>query len=262
MFRFPDRRPPLLTALALLSLLGLPTGTGAQIVNIERLLASEPEPGLHGALEAGLGLQQGNSESFALNSSGLVRWLGGPHLLQVVMGGAYSEAQGNKVADHAMAHLRYGWVLTGRVRLEALYQEQRDAFVRLRRRVLLGAGARAVLLTRTPGEAGLDLDAGLILMHEQERLRDGESEPGWRASVLLSIGWSLGDHTSLGTQVYFQPRLDDVADHRILQDLGLGVQLLGPLSLRLDARLVHDSRPPDGVKPTDLSLRNALAITF
>jgi hypothetical protein len=250
-----SRRPHLIHVLLFTFL--FPRPAGAQIVNIERLLAGEPRPGLSGALQAGFGLKQGNSESAAVDGSGLLRWMGGRHLIQVVAAGAWEKAQGRRVADHAMGHLRYGYRLRPGLTLEALYQLQRDAFVRLRRRVLAGAGVRTILRADGPR-----LETGLILMYEQEKLRDDTSVPGWRGSLLLSVGWSLSPTATLGSQLYWQPRPSDPADFRVLYDLGIGVQLLARLSLRLDARLVHDGRPPAGVKRTDLSIRNALAIAF
>ena len=99
-------------------------------------------------------------------------------------------------------------------------------------------------------------------MHENEVLHDALSEPGWRASFLVSAGWKLTPSAQLSSQIYFQPLLSDTGDFRVLNDTGMTVRVLGPLSLQVSLRLAHDSRPPAGVESTDLSFRNTLAITF
>ena len=243
-----------------------PSGAAAQIVNIERILAGEPRPGMEGAVQLSVGLRQGNTESERLEGNGLVRWRTGASVFQVVLGGAYEKARGNRVADNTLGHLRYGYLLDSGMRLEALLQLQRNEFVRLQQRMLIGAGLRLPLLSRDrgPGRGGGEdrVDIGLIVMHESEELRGLEGEPGWRGSLLLSIGWGLSETSSIGNQLYYQPLVDAPEDYRILNDFGLSVRVLGPLSAKIDARLVYDSRPPAQVKRTDLVLRNTLAIAF
>jgi hypothetical protein len=240
-------------------------GARAQIVNVERLLPGEPQPGLEGALHLSLNIRQGNSESRGIDGNALVRVRMADHLLQVVAGGTYETAQGNRVADQTLAHLRYGFLLPGGGRLEALAQVQRNAFVRLRRRVLLGGGIRLPLIHPGPAdrESGRGtVDIGLVVMHEREELNGFDSEPGWRGSVLLSARWAFADNASAGGQIYYQPLLNRPNDARLLGDAGVTIRLLGPLSLMVEFRLVHDSDPPPGVKTTDFSLRNTLAVTF
>ncbi len=255
-------------SLLLLLTMAVPGGRASgQIVNIENILAGEPKPGIQAALQFGFGMKQGNSKFVQLEGSGLVRWRGGNQMVQVVLGGSYRTAQDRKVADNAIGHLRYGYIASPRLRVEVLAQVQRDAFLRLRRRVLVGAGFRTNLYSSPAAAAtGGDpierrLDLGLIVMHESEELQDEASEPGWRASVLVSLGWGLTETASLGSQIYIQPLLSDVGDVRVLSDAGLTVRLLGPLSTQVSARITYDSHPPAEVKTTDLLLRNTLVIT-
>ncbi len=236
----------------------LPAPAGAQIVNIESILVGEPKEGLEGAVQIGFRLMEGNSEYRQLEGNSLVRWKGEGHIFQLVLGGMYRSAGEKKVADNSLGHLRYGHEISDRFRLEAFIQLQQNEFVRLNRRLLTGAGFRANLL----GSERVRFNLGFILMREDEVLRNAASEPGWRASTLVSVGWELNSSAKLSGQLYVQPLLSDAEDFRILSDTGLTVQLLGPLSLQLSARVVHDSRPPDGVERTDLALRNTLAITF
>ncbi len=257
-------------AVPLLSLLLLPAGAAAvraQIVNIENILAGEPEEGVEAALQIGFELKQGNSEYHRMDANGLIRWHGGHQIVQVVLGGRYRTAQGNKVEDNALGHLRYGYELSPRLRLEALVQIQKDAFIRLQKRVLIGAGVRANIFSsagssRSDTDERQRLDIGLLIMHESEELSGTASVPGLRASMLISASWNFSATASLGSQIYVQPALRDLHDVRLLGDGGLTIKVLGPLSSQLTARVVYDSRPPLRVKSTDYLLRNTLVLTF
>ncbi|GEM_PF-418204 len=270
---FPvDFRPAIpirmvLVGLVLVGLAAFPPAARAQIVNIESILTGQPRSGVQGALQLGFNLQRGNTEYRELEGNGIVRWRTGAHLLQLVAGGSYRTARSRKVSDNAMGHLRYGLFLSDHLRFEAFAQLQRDAFVRLRRRLLVGAGLRTALFSRPvtdPEGAELErrFDLGLIVMHEAEELQGGLSTDGWRGSILLSIGWGVTADIFFGTQIYLQPLLGRRGDYRMLGDGSVQIRLLGPLSLQTGFRVVHDSRPPAGVKNTDLALRNTLAIVF
>lgn len=266
--RFTFAVPPI--AVPLLSFLLLPAGAvavRAQIVNIENILAGEPREGVEAALQIGFELKQGNSEYRRMNANGLIRWHGGHQIIQVVLGGAYRTARGNKVEDNALGHLRYGYELSPELRLEALIQIQKDSFIRLQRRVLVGAGVRANIFSsagssRSDTDERWRVDFGLIIMHESEILRDSASDPGLRASMLISASWNISATASLGSQIYVQPALQDLDDVRLLGDGSLTVKVLGPLSLQISTRIVYDSRPPLGVKNTDYLLRNTLVLAF
>lgn len=246
----------------------VPARASGQIVNIESILVGEPTPGVHGALQLGFRLLKGNSEYRQVEGNGLVRWRGGDHIVQLVAGGTYKAAGEKRVADNSMGHLRYGYVLTERLRVEALVQIQQNAFVRLQRRLLSGAGFRAGIYDGTiaapTGDVLLErrFDLGFIIMYEDEKLRGAVSKPGWRASILASAGWAISESVFINCQVYTQPLLSDLKDLRMLSDCGLTVRVLGPLSVQISARLIYDSRPPAEVETTDLELRNTLAITF
>ncbi len=244
----------------------LPATTRSQIVNIERILAGEPPDGMQGAVQLTLGLRQGNTESRQLKGDSLIRWRSGVTLLQMLVGGTYESAAGSKIADNALGHLRYGYLFDTGLRLEVLVQLQKNSFIRLQRRTLVGAGIRFPLLTRARaparGEGEDRIDLGLVMMYESEELRGLDSVPGWRTSLLLSTGWGLSETASVGNQLYYQPLVEDPQDYRVLNDFGLSVRVLGPISAKIDARLVYDSKPPAQVKTTDLVLSNSLAIVF
>lgn len=237
----------------------IPSGAAAQIVNVESLLTGEPSPGLQGALQAGFTLIAGNSDARRADGSGLIRWRRERLLLQLVGSAARETARGVEVSDNALGHLRAGWQTSDRLRMEALLQVQRDDFLRLRRRILAGAGMR-VGVARLPER--LRLDAALIVMREWERLAASEPAPDWRGSFLLSLGWTLSKGASVGAQIYLQPLLADFGDRRTLLDASLTARIAGSVSLVTALRVAHDSRPPAGVERLDTYLRNAVAVTF
>ena len=78
----------------------------------------------------------------------------------------------------------------------------------------------------------------------------------------MTMHYDLNDRVSLHNTVYYQPAWKDTADYRLLESAGMAVTLTGQLQLRLSLDIEKDSRPPAGVKATDISYRTGLEYRF
>jgi hypothetical protein len=147
---------------------------------------------------------------------------------------------------------------------EAFAQLQHDAFTLLQLRTLVGAGLRARLAHRP----ALGVYLGLTPMLEIENLDAArvERHPAHlttaRGSSYLSLHLAVTDLVTLRQTLYVQPRLDAPGDLRVLEQARLEVQLTRALALVTSLNVHVDRRPPDGVEPLDLALRNGLRITL
>ncbi len=147
---------------------------------------------------------------------------------------------------------------------EAYAQVNYDEPRRLEFRAVAGGGLRLGLVERQ--RASLWLGAGYMFERERLDLPDTASHPATtsahRWSSYLTGRMAAGASVTFVATVYGQPQIDDIADFRILSDLGLGVSIASSLSLTITFSLRYDSRPPDDVVSLDTELRNGIAVTF
>jgi hypothetical protein len=62
--------------------------------------------------------------------------------------------------------------------------------------------------------------------------------------------------------VYAQPRFDDLSDVRVLDELEIQAKVNDVVSFGTTLSELVDSRPPTGVRSTDLRLASELHISF
>ena len=147
-------------------------GTGgatveAQIVNTLRRW-SDADPGWSGRVEASFAAASGNTEYLELTAGGSAQLIAGRHRLRGLASESLRRANGEKIAESFLAHLRHNYRLTSVFSTLAFAQHQSDPFRRLRRRTLIGAGTRMDLIREEDWEGSL----GLSYMFEAEELTD------------------------------------------------------------------------------------------
>ena len=184
----------------------------------------------------------------------------------VVASRRLSQNAGAVYASEGFLHARWTRMWVPRFGTEAFTQYQFDAFQRLHRRTLVGYGVRVELVHTRRGR----LAAGSSFMHQQERLERPASptdeapsywEQRWSNYVSARIaardgGWAAG------TTAYVQPRIGAAGDYRLLDESQVSVRLTGALALTVAVSVAHDSRPPAGVKPTDVRMFDSVRLTF
>lgn len=253
------------------------TGDAAAQVNVEALRRDPDAPGWSGQLETNLGLAAGNLERVDVGGKGQVQLQTlHPHVdrtrppfprarVLLLASGAYAEVEGVVAASQAFVHVRSTSMWLPRVGSEVYGQAQRDAFLRLQARAVAGLAARFAVVH---GEV-LQLDAGTGPMVEYERYLEPE-ELGGRAWT-RAVRWSSyavaraateAEGLLAQTAAYLQPRVDDPSDLRFLSESQVDVRVIGDLSLGLRLTVLHDTRPPPDVEPTDLRLTNVLKLAL
>lgn len=274
--RHPRRvaRPSGWAAVWVVAALVVADPAGAQ-VNVETLRRDPDAPGWSGLVEASVGLAAGNLERVDLGGKGQVQHQTlHPHddpsrppfpreRVLLLGSGAYARLEGVTAAAQAFAHVRSTSMWHPRVGSEVYAQIQRDEFLRLKARAVSGVAARFAIVhghvTR--------LDAGTGPMLEYERYLEPE-ELGARAWQ-RAVRWSSFAMLRLATEekglvaqstTYFQPRVDDPTDLRILSESQLDARIVGDLSLGVRLSVLHDTRPPPGIEPTDVRATNVLKL--
>ena len=257
--------PPVGAALLLLL---LPPRGGAQIVN--SLSGLDESPGWAGGAEALVSLARGNSDYTDLLAGARLRFRSDAQQARLLGSFNRRTAEGTRLADNHVLHLRHNLLLGERWATVAFLQTQRDPFRRVERRSLAGAGMQVDVRRRTePGDEGtpvlkgrITLGATLMAEAEDRTGDDAGTRTLARFSFFARAVGAPADGVEMELTAFYQPAVEDPGNHRALVGLDLEVDLVAGLAWIVRYDLVHDSAPPEGVAPTDYRLRSGLGFEF
>jgi hypothetical protein len=263
------KRPGLPVAVGLL----LAAAPVAAQVNAEVLPLAE-KPGWSGNIEGSLALSEGNVDALDLGVGFGLQKLSivasdpptAPFRSRVLFVASVrrSSAQGKLFGNRGFAHFRYTRMAGRRLGPDFFTQLQYDEFTRLELRWIGGAGIRWDVV-RTEGR---ELWVGTGAMIERERLdapsdeRDLRESTHHRWTSYGALRVRLGKASVLANTVYIQPRWDSLLDVRLLEALDLRSRLAGRLAVGTALELRYDSRPPAGVRGTDVRLSTNVGVGF
>jgi hypothetical protein len=166
----------------------------------------------------------------------------------------HAEQGTRRFLGQAFAHVRWIAMAWRRLGSDVFAQVQFDDFLRLRRRVLLGVGARVVLVhhPRVRVWGG----TGAMFEHERIRVDEGAPDPTTTSTArwtsYLAIRLSFADaRLLLQNTTYVQPRFDRLADLRVLDELQVLSVVTPQLALGITFSTWFDRRPPTSVDTTD-----------
>jgi len=238
----------------------------AQIVNVQGAIAKPPEKnGVTGQVELKLNWSEGNAPLFDLAGASSVVWKHDRYLGLAQVRGEYGASHGITLTKKTFAHVRERVTLDCVWRWEMFGQHEYDEFRRLATRALVGTGPALQIINTKD----LSLLAGASYMLEYEKLdnRDGTTDAGLsfvdhRLSTYITGREPLASNVALIQTAYFQPRFDAPSNFRVLAEAGVETKLSSHLALTNSFVMDYDSRPPQGVKSYDTTLKIALVISF
>lgn len=163
----------------------------------------------------------------------------------------YAESEGEKVEDKNFVHYRHLDRFTGKLVLEAYAQGERNAFINLTRRELVGAGARY----RFFGTETIRLYVGAGAYGSVEAYDPGSGdvidEYKNRSNIYLSYTQKESENFEATATLYYQPAWDDGNDYYLLANGDLKFYLTQKLQLKLSVGAKEDSEPFEGNKKSD-----------
>ena len=247
-------------AIALLFALGQPAH--ATIVNVFTPSVGAIDDGWHGSVSASTTVLTGNeNKAGAMAAAGVRVKQGAAHLTSLTGSGEIAYALDALVTEKAFANLRHRWMFREPFAAFGFVQVDHNALRALQVRDLVGVGTDVRLWRNDWSEAHL----GVAMMVEQqilsEGVRDEDAGVHLRNSDYLTVAVK-SEKVALASTSFFQPRIDDLGNWRALEELAFTVKLADKLDWTAKGRLEHDSSPPEGVKPTDLSVTSGLVINF
>ncbi|MBK8011107.1 MAG: DUF481 domain-containing protein [Deltaproteobacteria bacterium] len=172
---------------------------------------------------------------------------------------------GDAFLNNGFAHARWTHMWTRMLGTELFGQLQFDEFIRLRERLLAGAGFRGELLRSE--FLNVVLGTGYMLEYEALDLPPGVVDDGdvfahrWTSYLSVKAGLEVPEVQFVNT-VYVQPRITDFDDYRVLDEAELELAVLANLKFAVGLSLRYDSLPPSDVESFDISIKNKLRLSF
>ena len=252
-------------------------------VNIEKLRTETTEDGLSGSISLATAFSTGNVDFADFGLGSFLEVKRGDHVVFWVTNGRFAAKRsqadyledpkttlwdkGAHFSNSGLSHLRYNYTLSDRVAWEAYGQIEYNEFLLLDQRLVGGTGPRLEVCT------GFWL--GTSAMFESERLSDeslvGSEEANTahiRSSTYATTRWDFSETNSWLTTVYYQPRFDMFSDFRLVGETGLVFAIDERFSFSVDARIRHDSLPPQtqegiaDIQATDIGVKNAISVNW
>ncbi|NKB24785.1 MAG: DUF481 domain-containing protein [Kiritimatiellae bacterium] len=229
------------------------------IINMEDQRIAEPADGVSGYLRPNISGMQGNVEQEGWGVSAKLDLYKDGITYFIVTDVQDNETFGNKTADSLTTHLRNIRQWTPKVAWEGFVQYERDNVKRLNKRVLVGTDGRFTLAKE---ENKIESYLGVGAFYFDEKLDGDEDDDGVRISTYFTYKHNINENLSVANTLYFQPKVDDMADLRILNHLTMQVKMTASMSLTSGLDFLHESEPAFGVEETDWIYRSGIQYNF
>jgi hypothetical protein len=236
----------------------------AQIANVQSLITKD-KPGWSLQLDGSFDFQSWNSQQMVFGASAIGRYVHENHLVLLLARGDIVKAQATPARVRHIEHARYRYAFSDSpFDLEAFVQHSTDVFRRLDNRVLAGGGPRVRVFSGEP----MSLAIGVTPMFEFERIGNGDAVDAGltrsrgRLSSYVVVRTVIGDHLVLRHSIYLQPRLDDWADVRVLNEFDATVRITKTFALKWSLVGMEDTRAPKGVVPLDTTAASSVVLTL
>lgn len=233
-------------------------------INTERFRADSAAVGFSGVTDVELTAITGNTDFQFINISGRLNYNWGNDYTFFVADGGFGWDKGERIFNQALAHLRHVQTISDFIQSEFFLQSDFNKKRLLDDRKLIGAGFRYRILN----SRNLKLRLGTSYYYEYERF-DSHNISAYtkkvfanRFSTYLTLEFSIKDDAKLLMISYFQPRIGQWSDYRILSDNSLIISLSTLVDLKVSFNLRYDTRPPETIKDIDTITKFGLGIKF
>ena len=220
------------------------------------------KPGFSGKAAVSLETKRGNTDKQNYKTSLRVNYdNNNSHVTWAEISTEYGESNDQKDTDKAFAHLRH--IRTTGVqdlRAEAFMQVQDDKFKLIKNRTLFGAGVRYKLFSLFGKDKGF---VGLGAMNETiNYTSDDPHENNQRMNSYIAYTSEFGNKSRVSLSFYYQPKLNEFADHVTSTDFELRLLVVDKLFLQFKVAYDTDSNPPIGVRKYDLTQNTSFIYEF
>jgi hypothetical protein len=170
----------------------------------------------------------------------------------------YNTSRGVRLINQGKLTARYDHSLQEPWKMFAFHTQSYNEFTRTNHRTTSGAGPWYDWALG-PTAHGLSL----AVTHEYERFKGGDIERAGRLSFRDVSRVPLSQVAELGADLFYVPKIDEVADYRLYAELSLQTMVWrDKLGLKVSWIDEYDSRPKPGIKPNDTLWLTSLTLRF
>ena len=248
------KRIPLAFTFVILSLV-----TKAQIVNIESARMQSDTTGWLGTLGAATSLTKNTHQVFAAEANAHLQYKSNRSLYLILGNYGFLKTTNQKLIDNAFLHFRYNYKINKTLRWEAFTQIQNNIVTRIKSRFLIGTGPRFKIVSTkifrfyaaSLAMYEIEKETGINVLHKDVRL-----------SSYASLSVYPNDRIEIISTTFYQPRVDEFNDYRILNQSTLKVKASKRLTLCVTWNYLFDNFPATGIPKENYSLNTGLEYEF
>jgi uncharacterized protein DUF481 len=246
-----------------LIILFLYSGLLAQ-VNTEKYRTAKDTLGFKFQSEINGTVQKGNVDFQEVSVEVLSQYNLKENKYLMIISGDFGWEDGKSFSNAMLLHGRNIRDLSAVLKLELFGQVDYDAEHLLQWRALAGAGTRIRLFGGKDNESWM----GNSLFYEQEKYdlarsaKHAREANNIRFNTYLAINKKLKDFFTWHGVAYYQPKIDNWDDFKLIAETGLLVAFEEKVSLSIGFNYRFDSRPADGIKKNDYKTEMGLLFSF
>ena len=206
----------------------------------------------------------GNTKDFEIGLGIRSQWYQVKSTRFLLLNHEYGENKNIRDTNKTFIHFRNIWNHKAEVSWEVFTQLQDNEFTRLKLRALLGGGTRLRLSSEEDRSAHLGLGA----FREKEELEFASTTTDTgvtytnRLNLYLVYNQALSSHSKLISTLYYQPSISEMTDYRLLEKIGLKLDITENLSFNISLDIKLDSRPPQSTQKTDTAYNTGFEYDF
>ncbi len=237
--------------------LALYIGSYGQILNVEKRRGVIEENGWKGNIDASLKYTENTRSIFEFYNKSTIHYKKDSVIYLFFTDFKLIKKNKEDLINNGGVHLRRIQDLNKKKTLKSEFfaQVQFNGVQRIKQRFLLGSGARLKLV----GNDTINCNFSLGGMYEYEESTIETFHHAIRMTSYVSFNWDISEQWKLRLINYYQPKVNQLSDYRLLNETTLSYQISKKFSVLTTFNLLYDSSPvlevPNRVYSTYLLLR-------
>ena len=234
--------------------------SGYAQVNIEKYQKNRKNKNMSHEIYGDISYNNGNSNAMRLGLDIRSRYQLNRWKWLFIMSADKEESNRVDYINKQLYHLRLGTSIQKKLDLETFFQVEKDEFLRINQRTLIGAGARKEYELSSKA---IHINGGIGMMNEriQYLLASDINTNQIRINTYLSSTYTM-NNMALDWIVYYQPNIKAFSDYQVLSSMTWKINITQHIKSTTNLHYRHDSTPLSGLKSEDLKLTNGIGLQF